>query len=205
MSSRINIRKTLLYLLLICLGLAVLWTCWIQWRIHSASNQTLPVKVDVGIVLGASLWGDVPSPALRERLDHSIALYRQGLFNRIIVSGGLDTPESKFTEAQGMKDYLVKQGIPANVVVEENEARSTYQNLLFSKKLMQDHGWHSSIIITHAYHGARSEDIAHYLNYEKAWISTTGSKVLFMPWHKGRETLALTKWIAQKWSLLPLA
>ncbi|MGO4275326.1 hypothetical protein AB4Z22_36760, partial [Paenibacillus sp. TAF58] len=46
--------------------LLVAWIVYIQWKVQIAPDQTLPKQVDVGIVLGASLRQDIPSPGLQE-------------------------------------------------------------------------------------------------------------------------------------------
>lgn len=178
--------------------LALAWTGYVQWKIESAIRQELPISADVGIVLGAALWNDEPSPGLRERLDQALKLYRERRVPRLIVSGGLDNNRSTLTEAEGMKHYLVEQGMPEQDVVTENEARSTYENLLFSKRIMERNGWERAIIVTHHYHGARALDMARFIGMKEPHVSTTASTVMYMPWHRARETLAFTKWELDK-------
>ncbi|MNI27467.1 vancomycin high temperature exclusion protein [compost metagenome] len=161
----------------------------------------LPNQVDVGIVLGASLRNDIPSPGLKERLDHTIKLYREKRFTQIIVSGGLDHNGSKLTEAEGMQNYLVENGIPKKHIWLEPKATSTYENLTYSKRIMEKQGFISAIVITHDFHGSRSLDIAESVGIDHPWISTTSSEALFMPYHEARETLAYTKWMLTKLQL----
>ena len=59
-----------------------------------------------------------------------------------------------------MRDYLVKKGLPKTSIFIEPKATSTYENLLFSKQIMDEKGLVSSIIMTHKFHGSRSLDIA---------------------------------------------
>lgn len=186
-------------LALIVLGIG--WVLYIQYLISNVQQHSEHTISDVGVVLGASLWGDEPSPALRERLDYALELYNKGLFAYMIVSGGYDNLTSKLSEAQGMKNYLVSKGISESVIIEENAATSTYENLLFSQQIMKEKQLDHAIVITHHYHGARARDIAKFLSYQEPDIATTGSKVLFMPWHRARESLAFTKWELQKWNL----
>lgn len=155
-------------------------------------------KADVGIVLGAALWDGEPSPALRERLDHALELYREGWFDAFILTGGYDYVGAKLTEAEGMRNYLVERGVPEEDILLENAARSTYENLVFSQNIMASRGWSKAVIITHTYHGARALDIARFLGYEDPVVSVTDSKVMNMAWHMARETLAYTKWQADK-------
>lgn len=181
--------------------LFVLGSCWLLamlWDILHPPNDKLPAQVDVGIILGASLWNDVPSPGLKERLDEALRLYKENRYSKIIVSGGYDRDTSKKTEAEGMRDYLVSQGIPAASIILENKATSTYENLLYSKIIMEQNNWHSTIIVTHDYHGSRSQDIAHFLKMHQSYMSTTKSQVLVMHRHYIREMLAFTKWYLEK-------
>ncbi|GFZ90200.1 hypothetical protein GCM10008018_40530 [Paenibacillus marchantiophytorum] len=188
-------------LIVIVFLLGVAWIAYVQWKVQVAPNQPLPDQVDVGIVLGASLRMDIPSPGLQERLDLAVSLYKQGKFKQLIVSGGLDHNGSKLTEAEGMRDYLVKQGLPAKSILLEPRATSTYENLLFSKQIMDKQGLVSSIIVTHQFHGSRSLDIAETIGLKQPIVSSTKSEVLFMPYHEARETLAYTKWFLTKMRL----
>lgn len=180
---------------LILLGL--LWTGYVLWKIESAASAPAN-QADVGIILGASMWGEEPSPGLRERLEHALLEYRQGRFVHFIVSGGLDAPGMKYTEAEGMRNYLVQAGVPEERVFLENEATSTYENLLFSQQIMEEQGWVTALIITHDYHGSRAMEIARTLGYEEPTMSLTESTVLPMIKHKSREVLAYTKWTVDR-------
>ncbi|NEW06441.1 YdcF family protein [Paenibacillus sp. SYP-B3998] len=196
----VNLRRLVQCLLILFLLFAG-WIVFIQWKVQRAPQMALPGQVDVGIVLGASLRKDLPSPGLQERLDLAIKLYNQGKFQRLIVSGGLDHNGSKLTEAEGMRNYLVKKGIPPGSILLEPKATSTYENLLFSKQIMDEQGLVSSIIMTHEFHSSRSLNIAETIGLEQPLVSSTKSDVLFMPYHEARETLAYTKW---EWTKLLL-
>ncbi|AEI41462.1 YdcF family protein [Paenibacillus mucilaginosus] len=195
-----HLKRIFRFMVLVLLA-ALLWVGWIQYRIETQADTGQEPK-QVGIVLGASLWKDSPSPALKERLDRAVELYQSGRVPYLIVSGGYDVPTSKMTEAEGMRNYLVSKGIPSKRIVLENRARSTYENLLYSKKIMEQHQWTSAVIITHRYHSVRALDIANYLDYEEPAVSPMESRVLMMAWHRGRETLAMTKWQWDKVALV---
>jgi uncharacterized SAM-binding protein YcdF (DUF218 family) len=157
-----------------------------------------PLQADVGIVLGATLWNNEPSPGLRERLDHGLELYRSGVFKSFIVTGGLDDNGATLTEAEGMRNYLIEQGVPADDIVMDSLSRSTYGNLVNSEQLMNNNGWGSAVIITHSYHGSRAANIAAKLGFKPVQVSVTDSKVLNLSYHDTREVLAYTKWLAMK-------
>lgn len=186
-----------IYTLLSLVVIGVLWVGYAYWRIeHPVSNPA--DRADVGIILGASMWGDHPSPGLRERLEHALKEYHEGRFDTFIVSGGLDKPGYTYTEAEGMRNFLVAEGVPEDRIVLENNATSTYENLLYSQDIMEKHGWNTAIIITHDYHGTRALEVATTLGYSQPTMSLTKSTVLPMIKHKSREVLAYTKWTADR-------
>ncbi|MCM3702758.1 YdcF family protein [Paenibacillus macerans] len=191
-------RKLILWGLVLCaLGLA--WVLFVLAQIGSvernpAVSAGFSQPADVGIVLGASLWGDVPSPGLQERLEQSIQDYKAGKFKLFLLTGGRDTPNSKYTEAEGMANYLERRGIPQEKILLENEATSTFENLKFSKTIMEEHGYDSALIITHTYHGNRALEIAEAFGYHDPKLSLKKSQVLKPIPNTVREILAYTKW-----------
>jgi uncharacterized SAM-binding protein YcdF (DUF218 family) len=178
--------------------LAVVWFGYMQWRMSTIGRGESPEPADVGIVLGAALWNDVPSPGLKERLDQAVQLYRDGNVSVLIVSGGYDYNGSKLTEAEGMGNYLLAQGIPTQSIVLENRATNTYQNLLYSGRIMKQNGWKRAIIVTHRYHSVRALDIARFIKLQDPQVAPADTHVMSVTWHRFRETLALVKWEAEK-------
>ncbi|KJD43911.1 YdcF family protein [Paenibacillus terrae] len=199
--KKFSAAKRLMLCLLVIIMIGLVWVGIRFWNMNNAASTTPLQQAQVGIVLGASMWGAEPSPGLKERLNEALQLYRNGTVKRLIVSGGLDKPTYPYTEAEGMQRYLVDRGIPAQHIVLENHATSTYENLLYSQRIMQEYGWTSTVIITHSYHGPRALEIARFLNLEHPQMALAESKVLNMPLHQSREVLAYAKWTLQKWWL----
>ncbi|MFD0711647.1 YdcF family protein [Paenibacillus sp. GCM10027626] len=171
------------------------WCAYLLWTINSYSPPKELAKADAAIVLGAALWNDVPSPGLKERLDHAYKLYEQGVVSHLILSGGLDSNGASITEAEGMRNYLVEQkGMPPERLVLEDKSTSTYENLLFSKPLAKLNGWNSIIIVTHDYHAVRAGEIASFIGYENTVTAGFKSQVLSAARNQSREVLAMTKW-----------
>jgi len=167
-------------------------------RYEGSPSDGKPLPSDVGIVLGARLWNDQPSPGLKERLDLALRLYREGAFGNFIVTGGLDAQGATITEAEGMRNYLVSQGVPESVILLDTLSRSTYENLIFAQNLMDTHEWSTAVIVTHSYHGSRAADIAKKVGFSPVQVSVTDSEVLNVPYHQAREVLAYTKWLGMK-------
>ncbi|WP_138493459.1 YdcF family protein [Paenibacillus pinistramenti] len=181
---------------LLILLLAV-WLAYAALQVESERSKEPAEKADVGIVLGAALWDDKPSPGLEERLERAVQDYRNGKFSVLIVTGGLDTDKSQLTEAEGMAEYLESKGIPADRILLENKATDTYENLLYSQRIMEEHNLKTAIIITHDFHGRRSLEIARALDYKWPQLSLMRTKVMNEGYYKIREVLAYTKWKLQ--------
>ncbi|WP_373897880.1 YdcF family protein [Haloimpatiens sp. FM7315] len=94
-------------------------------------------KSDYIIVLGAGLRGKTMSPALYERVKKALEYSRKNPETKIIVSGGKGAGES-VSEAFAMKEYFVENGVNESIIIEENKSTNTYENLLFSRKKLEE-------------------------------------------------------------------
>lgn len=153
------------------------------------------------VVLGAALWNNRPSPALKERLDYALELYHLSDAKYIIVSGGRETPEQNLSEAEGMRNYLVEKGVQEANIIMEQHSTNTYENLQYTKMLADKNNIQSLIIVSHTYHAYRTNQIASYLGYEQYQVSGIESQVLNKPYHYTREVLAYSKWVLNSFSL----
>lgn len=88
-------------------------------------------KVDYVIVLGARLYGDIPSPSLLERLKVATEYLKENEDVKVIVSGGQGIDED-VSEAYAMKKYLIDNGIGNNRIIEEDKSTTTFENLSMS-------------------------------------------------------------------------
>ncbi|WP_328943939.1 YdcF family protein [Streptomyces sp. NBC_00250] len=120
---------------------------------------------DYVVVLGSGLIGGrrVP-PLLASRLDRGRAVYerlaayerREGDAPVLVVSGG-QGPDEALPESHAMADYLVERGFPPGAVVREDRSRTTEENMLFSKELMErDRPGSSCVIVTNNFHAFRA-------------------------------------------------
>ncbi|WNQ11934.1 YdcF family protein [Paenibacillus aurantius] len=131
-------------------------------KVLSVWRTSHGVPSDCAIVLGAAAWNGKPSPALRERLDIAVEVYRRKLASHLILSGGRAAGE-KLSEAQVMKNYLVSQGVPAAALLVEDRSYSTMENLENSKAIMDREGYRSAVLVTHGFHALRASLMARSL------------------------------------------
>lgn len=112
-------------------------------------------EVDAAIVLGAATYNGEVSPVYRERLNHSIVLYEQGYIKKVIVTGGRGAKNEQ-SDAYAAKQYMIRQGIPEDDILLEEESSITQENLENSKALMDENGYHEAIIVSDPLHMKRA-------------------------------------------------
>jgi uncharacterized SAM-binding protein YcdF (DUF218 family) len=142
---------------------------------------------DFVIVLGAGLRpdGGVP-PLLASRLERGrqvwAALSRQERLDRradefkpmLIVSGGKGGDE-RVPEASAMASYLIARGFPADRLLLEDRSRSTEENLLFSKAIMDElRSGARATVVTSDFHAFRAALLARRLGIRG---QVTGARV----------------------------
>ena len=117
---------------------------------------------DYMIILGCGLKKDgTPTPLLQGRADLAIRFYREQMEESkkeltFVVSGGKG-PDEPVSESESMKRYLLSQGIPERLIIEEDRSGSTYENMQFSKEKIMETGKTGKIAFaTTNYHVFRS-------------------------------------------------
>jgi uncharacterized SAM-binding protein YcdF (DUF218 family) len=66
-----------------------------------------------------------------ERVAEALRLWREGYFRWAVVSGGI-TPGSKRSECEIITEAMIARGIPADIVLREDRAMNTGENVIFS-------------------------------------------------------------------------
>lgn len=93
---------------------------------------------DFIIIHGAGLLnGERVTPLLKRRIDKAVEAFKKSrnLNIKLIASGGQGADE-KISEARAIFNYLMEEtDVPGKAVLLEDQSKTTYQNILFSKKL----------------------------------------------------------------------
>lgn len=142
---------------LLCL-LAVSINLWVISSTHDDIRTATDYTVNTAsciLVLGAGINADgTPDNILRERLDTACALYGKGAAPTVVISGGR-------SEVVVMGNYLVSQGIPSSVIIEDAEGYDTFHSMIN----IQSHAQGSPVIVvSQRFHLYRSLFIAHHLS-----------------------------------------
>ena len=97
-----------------------------------------------------------------ERLIEPVELIKRFPNAKVIISGKNET-FGKFTSIDLTKNLYKKFGINSNEIIFEDKSRNTYENIYFSKKLIQSKNW---LLITSAIHMKRAMYVAEKLQID---------------------------------------
>jgi uncharacterized SAM-binding protein YcdF (DUF218 family) len=111
------------------------------------------------VVLGAAQYVGRPSPVLRARIDHAIALWRRGLAPKIIFTGGFGDRDTTSEAAVGQR-YAIEHGVPARNILIENSGRSTAGSLQQVARLMEAEPSPTVILVSDPFHMLRLSILA---------------------------------------------
>jgi uncharacterized SAM-binding protein YcdF (DUF218 family) len=117
-------------------------------------------KLDAVIILGGGTDGTL-QPVLYTKERLSFFLKRKDLLRLpIIVSGGYPfrvIEKPRYTEAEVMKHFLVRRGIPVRNIYLEKKSRETIANAYYSKQVIKRHPqWKKIAVITSQAHILRA-------------------------------------------------
>ena len=136
------------------------------WEVEPVPIATLE-NYQTGIVLGGVTNTSI-KPRDRvyfhkgaDRLTHALQLYKQGIIEKIVVTGGnseLIKEKDDIQEADNMIDFYLMAGVPEEDIIVENQARNTHESAVYCKQILNKlypSGKH--LVITSAFHQRRAK------------------------------------------------
>ncbi|MGD9700809.1 MAG: YdcF family protein [Acidimicrobiia bacterium] len=154
-------------------------------QVWSTGRKDQARPVDAIVVMGAAQYDGRPSPQLAARLDHAFDLWQLGLAPIVVVTGG-NQPGDRFTEAEASAAYLVERGVPSDVIVQEQQGRSSWESLANAADLFSAGGIERILLVSDPFHSLRIRLIAEELGFE-AYTSPTRSSPVSGATARGRE------------------
>lgn len=209
----------LIFVLLSDLLFSFLFACYL---FYSWMYQMIPIKkkVEYIIALGSGIRSEDVPPLLKSRLDKAIEYYHKNPTSKIVVSGGQGADEP-VSEAFAMKKYLLSQQIPEDRILVEDQSTTTFENMIFSKKIIFE-DWKNKdydptiLFSTNNYHVLRGALYARKAHLKAEGIGAP-TALYFLPTALIREYIALLtryKWFTVSmvlvclsfvlWSVLPI-
>lgn len=145
------------------------------WERHDQARPAGAIAV-----LGAAQYVGRPSPVLRARLDHAIALWRRNLAPRLIVTGGTGTGDTT-SEAAVSQRYCVQHGVPKAVILLETEGRTTSQSMTGVAALMRGLHRRDVLLVSDPFHMLRLTVLARRHGLEPYTSPTPTSPIAASP------------------------
>ena len=138
--------------------------------------SNIPQKADVIVVFGGGV-GETGSPGKStiERARYAAILYTQGYSDKILFSSGYTYI---YNDAENMKLFAMSMGVPEKNILLEQKANSTYENVFFSKKILDQNDYKTILLISSPYNMKRVK-----LVFDKL---TRGIKVVYVPVSKSQ-------------------
>ena len=129
------------------------YTALFAW-VYRVSRMDQRQPADAIVVLGAAQYNGRPSPVLRARLDHALALYRQGFAPRIVVTGGIGTGD-RVSEATVSHKFLRGRMVPDSAIIVRPDGRTTEESMRSMAEWMQERELSSVLLVSDPFHMAR--------------------------------------------------
>jgi uncharacterized SAM-binding protein YcdF (DUF218 family) len=140
------------------IGTLVIWGTSILLILYTGARPVIR-EADAILVLGAAQYNGRPSPVLQARLDHGIALYKQGLAGKMVFTGGVGAGDT-VSEGEVARRYALKHDVPASAILVERHGMTSAESVAAAASLMRAKGLRSALVVSDSYHMLRLELLA---------------------------------------------
>lgn len=148
----------------------------LAFYIAQYAEQDNKQRADVILVLGAKACvKNAYNVCLVARVAHAVKLYKAHYAPKIIFSGGNDK-EDHANESQVMKKIALLLGVPQKDIFLESMSTSTYENMAFSKKILNREKMQRIILVTEPFHLPRALLVARKLKLNVVGSPAANSK-----------------------------
>lgn len=140
--------------------------CLLSLESGYPADSPYPPENDFDAIVVLAAGAEPPKPWVPEgvigpgtyvRCQHAAWLYKNVKAVPVLVSGGrLGGGVRPATYAQMMRALLIEKGVPADQIWTEAESNDTYENTLYSARILREHGAEKVALVTEAYHMPRS-------------------------------------------------
>ena len=156
---------------------------FVIFMLYCVFLQIIPRKRDFDYVIihGAGLLeGGRMSKLLSQRLDKAIEVYRKDPTPPILIPSGGKGSDEIISEAEAMERYLLEKGIPAEMIIKEDQSETTFENLANSKAIIDAReGSKYTVLVTSNYHVYRALRYCRKIGLKATGV---GSHVAFYYW-----------------------
>lgn len=187
--------KLLIVIATVLLILGILTVFGINQYVKVVASKTIEQeaknvpKADAILVLGCQVMEDGSlSLMLKDRLDKAVELYKEGIADKIIVSG--DHGNKEYDEVNAMKSYLMENEIPSENIFMDHAGFSTYESLYRAQYIFEVE---KLVVVTQEYHLYRAVYIGNKLGIETYGVPAAKTLYYGQTSREIREILARNK------------
>jgi uncharacterized SAM-binding protein YcdF (DUF218 family) len=150
-------------LALLAAGVALTGWAVIARRLAPVANTSRD-HFDAILVLGYPADADGnPTPEQLARVTEGVREYERGVAPRLLLTGG--PAHNRYAEGEVMASAAAAQGIPPSAIFVETRATDTIQNVCYSARIMQAHGWRSAEVVSSPNHLPRAAMILSHTTF----------------------------------------
>jgi uncharacterized SAM-binding protein YcdF (DUF218 family) len=152
------------------------WFAWVYGQIHFYATHDEAGPADAIAVFGAAEYDGRPSPVLRSRLDHALALYREHLAPLMITLGGGGGPLD--SEGGVGHDYLLAHGVPENQIIAETQSTNTEESASRLAAIARTNDLHRILAVSDGTHLFRIHALSHSMGLNVSTSPRTEARPL---------------------------
>jgi uncharacterized SAM-binding protein YcdF (DUF218 family)/glycosyltransferase involved in cell wall biosynthesis len=152
---RVARRRSLATIAALAVAYLLLFQTPLFWSVAEPLKMSADPRPADAIVVFAGGAGESGQAGggYQERVKQAVDLYRAGYAPRMVFSTGF---VFAFKEGEIMKSLAVDNGVPADAILLETQARNTYENVARSHELLAAHGWRRVLLVSSPYHMRRA-------------------------------------------------
>ncbi len=177
------------------LVMILLFFAFLFINLKKNDNKKIPPKkhsINVAVVLGAAVWPhNAPSPSLAARADKAVELLREGIVNKIQLTGS--NAPGELSEAEVAYNYIRSENVDTSQIWVENKTVSTAEQVQYIKEhILTKKNIGNIFIVSDSYHLARVKEMCRFYKI-KVGLATSDLKLNFQHnlYYKMKESIGL--------------
>ena len=134
-----------------------------KWEYEVQAFSVIPKNSMAVLLTGITNYAKEPHDRVylekgADRVMHTVLLYKKGLIDNVLITGGPAKYNDKFViEAQELRSVMLLSGVPDSAIITEDSARNTHENAKFSAVILhQKFPAKNYVLVTSAFHMKRS-------------------------------------------------
>lgn len=152
-------------------------------------REIISIKPQCIMILGCGIIDyNSPSPMMKDRLDTGIAMYKQGIAPKILLTG--DNGTVSHNEIHVMLQYAKNAGVPKEDIFCDHAGFSTYDSVYRAKKIFRVK---SMVVVTQTYHMYRALYISNQMGVSAKGVASDQVNYRGQKKRDMREVLARVK------------